>query len=480
MIVQWSLVHSFILLQLSVFPDLCCSQKLHLCLKKVGPFGTSIPDYRHGTHNRPIVTVGFVCRAGAELGEMHLRKCFPRQKQPIRHKKQQTPQRQFFETASVVHTLHGHALVAFKWQTHLFYWQVISSCIRESFKSISHNDWQIERRGFGVFTTPLSPVVVPRALGGWQAVLAIAADIYRSAQGSRLESALHSAFQVLWALASECPKECFLSVFGVFCPKKGPKTLKEHSLGHSEPGAQKHSSSTPWGTFRPGPLGTPVNRFGPISWRPPPSPTPRFIWHRSRGSYAIFSVKVPFFYRRAKGLICHATLHPRHPSGAFFPMYGVEVLECFHQWHAFVATSGQSGLDKCCRSWQFHCTRKKGVPDKPQTQKYYLPKINCLKIILKQLSEPFAIGPVQFSWPRGAAGNWFTKPGFWEHFVSFLEKKAKHRVHQIFFSHDPGNLLNLIFRDWPWFGGFRNYKFCQNLPVIPWKCPSSRHLLGEA
>ena len=33
-------------------------------------------------------------------------------------------------------------------------------------------------------------------------------------------------------------------------------------------------------------------------------------------------------------------------------------------------------------------------------------------------SEPFALGPVRFRWPRGAAENWFTKPWFWEHFVS--------------------------------------------------------------
>ena len=38
-----------------------------------------------------------------------------------------------------------------------------------------------------------------------------------------------------------------------------PKALKKHSVGHSEPGAQKHSKSTTWGTFRPGPLSTPVN-----------------------------------------------------------------------------------------------------------------------------------------------------------------------------------------------------------------------------
>ena len=35
--------------------------------------------------------------------------------------------------------------------------------------------------------------------------------------------------------------------------------LTKHSLGHSEAGAQKHSKSTSWGTFRPGPLSTPVN-----------------------------------------------------------------------------------------------------------------------------------------------------------------------------------------------------------------------------
>ena len=39
-------------------------------------------------------------------------------------------------------------------------------------------------------------------------------------------------------------------------------------------------------------------------------------------------------------------------------------------------------------------------------------------------SEPFAIGPVQFSWPRGVAENWFTKPGFWEQFVSFYQEKT--------------------------------------------------------
>ena len=59
------------------------------------------------------------------------------------------------------------------------------------------------------------------------------------------------------ARAGKCPPECFLSVFGHLAPsapksafecfvavlvlKKRQKTLKKHSLGHSEPGAQKHS-----------------------------------------------------------------------------------------------------------------------------------------------------------------------------------------------------------------------------------------------
>ena len=37
------------------------------------------------------------------------------------------------------------------------------------------------------------------------------------------------------------------------------KAVEKHSLGHSEAGAQNHSTSTPWGTFWPGPLSTPVN-----------------------------------------------------------------------------------------------------------------------------------------------------------------------------------------------------------------------------
>ena len=40
------------------------------------------------------------------------------------------------------------------------------------------------------------------------------------------------------------------------------------------------------------------------------------------------------------------------------------------------------------------------------------------------LSGLFAMGPVQFSCPRGVAENSFTKPGFWEHFVDFTQKKS--------------------------------------------------------
>ena len=70
------------------------------------------------------------------------------------------------------------------------------------------------------------------------------------------------------ARAWKCPTEGFLSAFGHLArsaPKSvswvfsGTFALKQHSLGHSEPDAQKHSKSTPWGTFRPGPLGTPVS-----------------------------------------------------------------------------------------------------------------------------------------------------------------------------------------------------------------------------
>ena len=53
-------------------------------------------------------------------------------------------------------------------------------------------------------------------------------------------------FECFWAPGSECSKECFLSVFCHFWGR---------SLGQSEPGAQKHSKSTPWGTFQPGTLG---------------------------------------------------------------------------------------------------------------------------------------------------------------------------------------------------------------------------------
>ena len=49
----------------------------------------------------------------------------------------------------------------------------------------------------------------------------------------------------------------------------------------------------------------------------------------------------------------------------------------------------------------------------------------CVRLKHLLFWEPFAIGPVQFSWPRGVAENWFTKPGFWEHFVSFSNEKQQ-------------------------------------------------------
>ena len=40
-------------------------------------------------------------------------------------------------------------------------------------------------------------------------------------------------------------------------------------------------------------------------------------------------------------------------------------------------------------------------------------------------SEPFALGPVQFSWPCGVAENWFTKPGFGSILSVFSRRKSK-------------------------------------------------------
>ena len=79
--------------------------------------------------------------------------------------------------------------------------------------------------------------------------LAIPAGVYRSAQGPGPESPHGVLFECCWAPGSECPKECFLRAFWHFW---GSRSAKKHS-------AQKHSKSTLWDTFWPGPLGTPVN-----------------------------------------------------------------------------------------------------------------------------------------------------------------------------------------------------------------------------
>ena len=80
----------------------------------------------------------------------------------------------------------------------------------------------------------------------------IPAAIYRSAQGPGPESAPRSAFWVFFGICLGVPPGVF---FGVLGSKKRQKALKKHSLGHSEPGPK----STPWGTFRPGALSSPVN-----------------------------------------------------------------------------------------------------------------------------------------------------------------------------------------------------------------------------
>ena len=79
-------------------------------------------------------------------------------------------------------------------------------------------------------------------------LLEVPAAIYRSAQRPGLSAFGHLAFERLLPLFE--PQKC----------KNKKKTLKEHSLGHSEPGAHKHSKNINFGgTFQPRPLGTAVN-----------------------------------------------------------------------------------------------------------------------------------------------------------------------------------------------------------------------------
>ena len=60
-------------------------------------------------------------------------------------------------------------------------------------------------------------------------------------------------------------------------------------------------------------------------------------------------------------------------------------------------------------------------------------------------SELFAIGPVQFSWPRGGAENWFTKLGFWEDFVHFPRKNSKTQSSLNFLQFGPGKFTKSDF-----------------------------------
>ena len=80
---------------------------------------------------------------------------------------------------------------------------------------------------------------------------------------------------VFRARAGKCPTECFLSGLGTwlgvphgvlfecflafFLPQKSQKTLKKHSVGHSEPGAQTTQKALRGALSAPGPKSTPVN-----------------------------------------------------------------------------------------------------------------------------------------------------------------------------------------------------------------------------
>ena len=106
------------------------------------------------------------------------------------------------------------------------------------------------------------PVVgeFPRLFSMTSNKIAIPAAIYRSAPGPGPESAPRSVFLSNFGhLPRSAPRVLFECFLAFFWPTKCQKTLKKHSSGHSEAGAQNCSKSTPWGTFRPGPRSTPVN-----------------------------------------------------------------------------------------------------------------------------------------------------------------------------------------------------------------------------
>ena len=70
------------------------------------------------------------------------------------------------------------------------------------------------------------------------------------------------------------------------------------------------------------------------------------------------------------------------------------------------------------------------------------------------VSELFAMGPVQFSWPTGVPKIRLLNRDFGHILSIFPRKNSKTQSSLNFFSPDPGNLLNLIFRDWPRSGEF--------------------------
>ena len=71
-------------------------------------------------------------------------------------------------------------------------------------------------------------------------------------------------------------------------------------------------------------------------------------------------------------------------------------------------------------------------------------------------SEPFAMGPVQFSDPAEWPNIGLLNQNFGSIFSVFPRKKSSKTRNSLNFlqSGPGGNLLNLIFRDWPRSGGF--------------------------
>ena len=138
---------------------------------------------------------------------------------------------------------------------------------------------------------------------------------------------------------------------------------------------------------------------------------------------------LPLLYLNFISVFLTSFLPQFNPAQPAIPNHGLETT-VYRPWHAVTYIMVLNRYE--CNELRVRRSHKAAKVKKPCVHSEFTTKKSIMLGVLTTwqatnapVSEPFAIGPVQFNWPRGVAENWFTEPGFWEQFVSLSRKNTK-------------------------------------------------------